>query len=89
MSADALNCGNRCSAVATIFSAIAVIVSFPPAFSACGVLDRQNDLADFDAFALLDADVLHRASDAGRHFDRGLVGFKLENGLVFLHRVSR
>ncbi len=36
MSIEALNCGNAFSAEATTFSAIAVIVILPPAFSAFG-----------------------------------------------------
>ena len=52
-------------------------------------VDRQHDLADLDLLALLDLDLLDRAGDRRRHFDRRLVGLELEDRLVFRHRVAR
>ena len=47
------------------------------------VLDAQDRLADLDLVAGLDLDLLHLAGDRRRHFDRRLVGFELEDRLIF------
>ena len=44
---------------------------------------------DLDLVARLDLDLLDRACDVGRHFDRGLVGLEFEDRLVFRERVAR
>jgi len=50
--------------------------------------EHEHDLPDLHLVARLDPDLRHGAALAGRHFDRRLVGFQLENGLILLHDVA-
>ena len=52
-------------------------------------LDPEDRLADLDLVAVLDLDLFHHAGDRRRHFDGRLVGFELEDRLIFLERVAR
>ena len=63
--------------------------SFPPGPPSRAVVEREHDLPDLHTLALLDLDFLDRAAHVRRHLDRRLVGFELEDRLVFLDRIPR
>ena len=68
-------CGRRLAAAA----ASALRCGAP----AAAVVDAQDRLSDLDLVAGLDLDVLDAAGDRRRHFDGRLVGFELEDRLIF------
>ena len=52
------------------------------------VVDAEDRLADFDLVAGFDFDVFDFPGDRRGHFDRRLVGFELEDRLIFRQRVA-
>ena len=51
--------------------------------AAARAFQRENNLADFDFVALLDANFFDNSADRRRNFDHGFVGFQFHDWLAF------